>query len=553
MLHRFKFALKKYFKRVRAIFRYILDYKLLLFSLIYIFSTYFFILLLRNIGEGRTMRYVFAVVLLLFLFFIPFVILRNILKGKGVVQGGLKRRKEIVKIFVHLVFLLSAISIPYLKARSILRKIERTNIQAVGFTERRVSFEGYINDEVDRRRRFQHLNVQLLEDLVVEGGFLSMNHGYILVKTENYERFSIGQVCRFTGKLVEPENFEDFDYKTYLNNRGVFLILEDTRYRCSDIERRRGGSVIKNGLIDLKDGFVAIIDEVLKEPYSSLLAGILFGKRRVFDLDFDSSIRVSGVSHVISASGYNITIVVLIVNKLTFFLPKKVKLVIGFIAIWMFAIFSGFSSSITRACIMNSLSLLAIFSGRSNTIHISLPFASAIFVFFKPLILFDVGFLLSISATLGLIYILPIFNALKKKIFKKFKFAEGYLFPTMSCTLSTLPVSLLTFKTFSIWAVPVNALILPVMEGTMLWGSLSILLFNIHRPLSYFFFTVVKLQLIYFEIVVETVRSLDFGVWEILGSYEIFLAPLLFVIMFLLVIYYYPVENEKYNYYLKDR
>jgi ComEC/Rec2-related protein len=499
------------------------------------------------------MRYILSGACIFFLILLVFLLLRNILKVRRGLEVGSKKGPVGMKLFVHLFFVFLIVLISYLKASTLLQEIEETNEKALSFTERRISFEGYLNDEVDRKRRYQHLNVKLLQDLVVDGEILNMNHGYILVKTENYENFTIGQVCRFNGKLVEPENFEDFDYKTYLNNRRIFLILEDTNYFCFDTERRRGGLVIKNNLIDMKDGFIKKIDTALVEPYSSLLAGILFGKRRLFEPDFDSSIRVSGVSHVISASGYNITIVVLIVNKLTFFLPKKVKLLLGFTAIWMFAIFSGLSSSITRACIMNTLSLLAMFWGRSNTIHISLPFASAIFVFFSPLILFDVGFLLSISATLGLIYILPILTALKKKITKNLKFAEGYLFPTMSCTLSTLPVSLLTFKTFSIWAIPVNALILPVMEGVMLWGGLSVFLFNIHRPLSYFFFTVVNLQLKYFQIIVEGVHKLDFGVWEILNSYEVFIAPILFVMLFLLVIYYYPVENEKYNYYLKDR
>ena len=123
----------------------------------------------------------------------------------------------------------------------------------------------------------------------------------------------------------------------------------------------------------------------------------------------------------------------------------------------------------------------------------------------------------------------------------------------MSCTLSTLPVSLITFKTFSIWAIPVNMLVLPVVEGVMLWGALSIFLFNIHKSLSYFVFTVVDLKLKYFEYIVRFVGSLNYGVWDLLNSEEIAVSLILFVILFLLVIYYYPVENEKYNYYLKDR
>ena len=145
------------------------------------------------------------------------------------------------------------------------------------------------------------------------------------------------------------------------------------------------------------------------------------------------------------------------------------------------------------------------------------------------------------------------FLQMKEKLTKKLQFLDDYLLPTMSCTLSTLPISLITFKTFSLWSIPVNTLILPVIEGTMLWGVLSILLSNIHYPLSILFFTVVNLQLKYFEYIVNIVGSLNIGSWEILNSKEGYISAVLSVSILLLVIYFYPIENEKYNYYLKDR
>ncbi|MFA5634202.1 MAG: ComEC/Rec2 family competence protein [Candidatus Dojkabacteria bacterium] len=499
------------------------------------------------------MGWILLSILLLSVFSALFLKLRNIRKKKKEIGVFKTEGKGNVYFFVHLLIFVLIVIVSTVKVCKVLSRIEKTNEKVLSFTDRRVVFEGYIADEPVKKHRFQHLNTILLEDLYVEDERLDRNHGKILVKVENYEKFTVGEVCKFYGTLVEPENFDDFDYKRFLNNKDIFLILEDTTYNCFDIKKRRAGSVLKNRLLDLKENLVERIDGILLEPQSSLLTGMLFGKERLFEQDFDDSIRISGVSHVVSASGYSVTIVVLIVNRVFFFLPKKVKIALGFLAIWLFALFSGLSTSITRACIMNSLSLLALFWGRSNSINISLPFTAAIFVFFKPLILLDVGFLLSISAALGLFYILPILLDVKKRFSKKFKFTENYLLPTMSCTLSTLPISLLTFKTFSIWAVPVNMIIQPVMEGILLWGVLSILIFTIHRPLSYFFLSVIDLKLSYFEYVIQFVSRLNFGVWKELSLMVEPLSLLLFVTLFLLVIYYYPVEHEEYNYYLKDR
>jgi competence protein ComEC len=351
---------------------------------------------------------------------------------------------------------------------------------------------------------------------------------------------------------VEPESFSDFDYKTYLNNRNMFLIMENPIFECADISKRRGGFAIKNFLIDFKQTIIKNIDRIVLEPQSSLLVGILFGSKRVFSYTFDENVRMAGVSHIVAASGYNITILVILINKILLFLPKKIRIILGLIVIWFFAILSGFSASIVRACIMSSLSLLSLFWGRANSIHTSLILASGVFVFFDPLIIYDVGFILSVSATVGLVYVSPILIDLRKGIFKKLKFLDEYVIPTMSCTLSTLPVSLITFKTFSIWSVPVNALVLPVIEGTMLWGVLFLLIQKIHPPLSYFFLSVANLQLKYFEYIVNIVGSLNMGAWDISNSKATLLAISLLIFLILFSIYFYPVENEEYNHYLKD-
>lgn len=552
MFHKLKVVSERFYKRLRGVCRYILDYKLLFFSLLYIFTTFFSLNFLRNIEGHRTMGRTLLALSVIILFLVVFLKLRNIFqKNRGDSKRG-ERRKKVLYFFVHLLIFVLVVTGAYVRASKVTEKIKKTDEKAARFTEEKMGFEGYVAKDPIKKHRFQHLYVKLLQDLSVDGHTLEKDHGEILVKAENYEKFRVGQVCNFYGTLVEPENFDDFDYKSFLNNKGVFLILEDATYKCTSIERRRGGYALRNKLVDVKEKLIGRIDSILLEPRSSFLIGMLFGEERLFQDDFENAVRISGASHLVSASGYNITIIVLIVNRALFFLPKKIKILFGFITIWLFAIFSGFSTSIVRACIMNSLSLVALFWGRGNTINISLPFTAALFVFFQPLIILNAGFLLSISATLGLFYILPILLAVKKKITKNFRFIESYLLPTMSCTLSTLPISLLTFKTFSIWAVPVNMLSLPIMEDIMLWGLLSVLMYNIHRPFSSFILLVIDLKLSYFEYIVRFVEKFNFGVWDLVNSVEIPFSLLFFVILFLLVIYYYPVEHEKYNYYLKD-
>ncbi len=563
MLHKPKDVIERFKKRFIGLFRYIADYDILLFSLIYLFSTYLYLLRLRNIEGGVTIGWVCIGSIIVLSFLARFFLLRNIKKSKEGEEEGRKDSKRTVHFFGMWFLPVLAISFAFVRIAPILAKETMFTEESFRFTNGQILFEGFLYDEPDKKYKKQALHIKQLQDISVKGQVLDKNHGYILTRVDNYEDFRVGQVCRFSGTLMEPENFDDFDYKQYLRNKKVFYILENPTYDCLPIDEKREGNAIKNFLIDFKNNLIEKIDNSLHEHSSSLLAGILFGQDRRLEKGFEEKTRITGVSHITAASGYNITILVIAVNKLLFFLPKKVKILLSLSIIWCFALLSGLSSSIIRACIMTSLSLMAVFFGREGVIHITTPLVCLIFVFLDPLVILDVGFALSVSAILGLTYILPILEEGKGVVIKKLsekkkdprlklQFLDDYILPTLSCTISTLPVSIFNFKTFSIWSLPVNAVILPVVEGTMLWGVLSLAFYKIHGGLSQLFFTVVDLQLKFFGYVVNLVGNFGFGYWELSSLAGSFVSICIFSVIFLSVIYFYPIENEQYNYYLKN-
>lgn len=562
MLHTLKQVTKKYKTRILGLFRFIIDYKVLFFSIIFILTTYLGINILRNIDEEVTMGLIVFLPIILFLLFGQILLLRNIMKDQKGKTESKKAVHKYVQFFVHSFSLVFIVIIVLFRISPIITNERKIDKSTVSFTDQLVSFEAYVAYEPDKRYRIQQLHLRQLQDIVVGEENLSMEHGYILTRVENYRKFSLGQVCKFTGQLVQPENFADFDYITFLKNQKVFYILDNPTYTCFDLDQRRAGNPFRNFLIDLKESIVEIIDENLQEPYSTLLAGILFGKKRRLERGFEQNIRKAGIGHVITASGYNITVLIIMINKVLFFLPKKAKVISCLLLIWCFAIFTGLTNSIIRACIMNSLSLVALLFGRDNRVHISLPLASAIFVFLDPLIILNIGFILSISAILGLVYISPILVSIKEVIIKKIKskfnlrvrlrFLDDYMFPTLSCTIGTLPVSIYTFETFTIWSVPVNAIVLPVLESTMLWGALSLILVTIHEPLSFFSLTIANLQLRYLEYVINIVGEIPHGFWEIGSTMSLLIGFLSFFVIIMALIYFYPIDNERYNYYLKN-
>lgn len=358
-----------------------------------------------------------------------------------------------------------------------------------------------------------------------------------------FENLSIGDTCIAYGEIKEPENFSDFNYKEYLRKKNIYLYarsldLSSCRYEFDIYDLSSYAIHLKRTLRDLRDTLSNTIDENLPEPQSSLLIGILFGSARAFSNEFEEALRVSGTTHIIAASGYNVTILIMLCNKLFSFLNKKVRLILSLILIWLFCIFSGLSASILRATVVGSLTILSLLTGNVKNSNLIIPAGIYFLLLINPKILFDIGFQLSILATLGLLYLMPSIKGFLDRIFKVPKVLEDYLLSTLSATLATLPVSISVFGKVSLVSIFANMIVLALTESTMLYGVISMF--------SKWFFSIVYFQLKIFEYVVLFFGEITWGYVDIESSW-IGIIILVFIILF--CIYFYPVDNE--NYYIK--
>ena len=161
---------------------------------------------------------------------------------------------------------------------------------------------------------------------------------------------------------------------------------------------------------------------------------------------------------------------------------------------------------------MGTLTIVSLLSGNVKNIHLLLPLGIFFLILINPKILFDIGFQLSILATLGLIYLLPSIEALIKKIFKINnvpQFIEDNFLSTISCTLSTLPI-------VSIFS---NILVLPLTETTMLYGAISLVSSFFLKNISQILFSIPYVQLKIFELIVNFFGSIEWGYLDIKSSW----------------------------------
>jgi competence protein ComEC len=179
---------------------------------------------------------------------------------------------------------------------------------------------------------------------------------------------------------------------------------------------------------------------------------------------------------------------------------------------------TGFQPSAVRAGLMGGLFLTAQYLGRTQSSWRALVVAGALMLFDNPLLLrYDVGFQLSFSAMLGVIFLTPFFqNVLSslrhKTLASSFaKNMQGILAMTLGAVFFTLPVVVYYFDYVSFIAPLANMLIIPVLPWIMLFGFAfafaSFFLIELATIFSWF----ALVPLTYLVMVVESTSSVPFS------------------------------------------
>ena len=397
-----------------------------------------------------------------------------------------------------------------------------------------VTLTGVVKREPDLRERTTHLYVEVEDSLV-------------LVMTDRHSGdYFYGDKVEAKGKLEKPEAFEtdlgrEFNYPGYLLARG-------TSYTMSFAEvvvlEREQGSKFLNFIYEWKYKFMTRIESLLPEPQAGLSEGLLLGVKRALGEDLEETFRRTGIIHIVVLSGYNVMIVVtFVMYVLGYLFGRKLSSVFGISAIVLFAILVGLSATVVRASIMASLLLLVGLTGRVYLVLRGLMLAGLIMLIFNPfLLVFDTGFQLSFMATLGLIVAAgPVAERLQ--LVPTWFGAREFLTATLVTQLFVLPLLLYQIGEFSVVAVIVNVLVLPMVPVAMLLtfitGMLGLILPALALPLSYF----THLSLSYIVVVAEWFGSLPFASF-VVPAFPFVLVPVSYGVIGYLVWHFWYREKE---------
>jgi ComEC/Rec2-related protein len=233
-----------------------------------------------------------------------------------------------------------------------------------------------------------------------------------------------------------------------------------------------------------KEWLVSAVAKMLPEPHAGFLDGLLVGTG-AGSPEIKAAFAATGTAHVMALSGWNVTLISGWTDRLlAFFRLKKTKrLALGALLVAVFVIATGASASLLRAAIMGFLVTAAAASGRRSAPRRAVVFAAGAMLAISPrIIVNDLGFALSVAATLGLVYLSPFFKPFSDRLPDRFNISETVA-GTLGATLATLPITLAVFGQTSLVALPANLLLLPFIAPTMAVGFICAALSSTFPPL----------------------------------------------------------------------
>ena len=325
--------------------------------------------------------------------------------------------------------------------------------------------------------------------------------------------YKIGQTLRLSCKFETPFEAERFSYKNYLLIFRVVSLCKGRVVQDFGVE----GFYIRRSLLWLKNTIIEFFDDTLLEPVSSLMSGILLGTRRGFSDVVMSDFARTGLTHIIAVSGYNVALVILVVDYLFGFVPKLKRFWLHIVFLICFAFITSLSASVIRATISGVFSLLILKNGLKSSFVKMILWVVVLMTFWNPAFLFyDVSFHLSVLATLGVVfggsYCKKRFKSSLEEDFLGFK--DAFLM-TLFAQIFTLPVVLLKFDYLSLVSPFANVLVAPFLPVLMLLGCL-LLVFGVLFPYFGWFliFGIEVLGRVFFMIV-NICSKLDWLVWDL--------------------------------------
>lgn len=286
-----------------------------------------------------------------------------------------------------------------------------------------------------------------------------------------------GTLISLSGEFSLPDlarNTGGFNYRRYLNSQKIYGIIRAKNYYVSNLAKF-------NLIYYIQDEIYKSFARLFPKDEMGLIIGMMIGETKDISEDVLENFKTTGITHLIAVSGSNVVYVVVLVQFLfKKFFGKRATYFISIFFLILFMLISGASASVCRATLMIILYICAdIFFLKSDTFSNILT-SAFVLILLNPLVIYDVGFILSFGGTLGIVLLSKDFTRLFKRL--------GKLNETLSVTCSAqfilAPIMMYYFNTFSILSIVTNIIVVPISGSITILGFVVFIISKISFPIA---------------------------------------------------------------------
>ena len=287
--------------------------------------------------------------------------------------------------------------------------------------------------------------------------------------------------------LTEPEQSVfpgGFDYRRYLNLRGIFLKTNIKIHHWKQIGCKGKNILYYRALLLRKQLLDILKERGLEGREFGVSSALLLGYVDEVDSDLMKDYAATGVLHILSVSGMHVSMIFLVLEKLLSFLDKWktgriIKTLLSLLLIWFYALLTGLSPAVLRAATMLSF-VIAGNSLKRNPDTLNILAASFFFLLvWDPKLLMDMGFQLSYLAVVGIVLLYkPIYDRI---VLSNWILDKGWSLISVSIAaqLATTPLSLFYFHQFPNYFLLANIFVVPFSNLIIYTGILALILSGI--------------------------------------------------------------------------
>lgn len=255
------------------------------------------------------------------------------------------------------------------------------------------------------------------------------------------------------------------DFSSYLLSRRIYLYgLADSVEICGQDKKGLDGLIYSAG---------NSMNDVGKKHFGgetrALFNSIVFGDKHLMDDSLTEKLQKAGLNHIAAVSGMHLSVFieVFMIFLSGIFGRRRRGSLFSIPVIIIITLLTGAGASVVRACIMSVVYALSRVLRRENDPLTSLSVSVLLMTVFNPYIVFNAGFVLSVSAVLGIF----LFND-KVSVSRWYlpEFLKRAVAVTVSAQLTvTIPV-LYYFGILTPYSVLSNLLVIPFSNLSIIAG-----------------------------------------------------------------------------------